>query len=257
VDSDDLIHPQMLELLYEAAMSGDAPISMCQMLEAETLPEDFCNPLESKFEVLTMDEQTLLRLHDADAYPAWVACAKLIRRDLVEAYPFREGRVFEDNEAVCRWVCGGKKLATMDHKLYFYRTNQGSTTKSSFSIKKLDYLWALESIIRYYSSLGFEQMRQRFLTRYVDAVVSSCNGLRYMLGQEAAVKDVEKQFRKFAGEQKLKLTQAQIEALLDATHPKLIKLYWPAAAAARILREQGISGMTKKITERIRKGTQK
>jgi hypothetical protein len=78
-----------------------------------------------------------------------------------------------------------------------------------------------------------------------------------MLGQEAAVKDVEKQFRKFAGEQKLKLTQAQFEALLDATHPKLIKLYWPAAAAARILREQGISGMTKKITERIRKGTQK
>ena len=257
VDSDDLIHPQMLELLCEAAASGDAPISMCQMLEAETLPEDFCNPLEAKSQVLTMDEQTLLRLHDADAYPAWVACAKLIRRDLVESYPFREGRVFEDNEAVCRWVCGGKKLANMDHKLYFYRTNQGSTTKSSFSMKKLDYLWALESIIRYYDSLGFEQMRQRFVTRYVDAVVSACNGLRHMLGQEAAVKDVEKQFRKFAREQKLKLSQSQFEALLDATHPKLIKLYWPAAAATRILREQGISGMTRKIMKRIRKGMQK
>ena len=257
VDSDDLIHPQMLELLYEAAVSGDTPISMCQMLEAETLPEDFCNPLEANSQVLTMDEPTLLRLHDADAYPAWVACAKLIRKDLVASYPFHEGRVFEDNEAVCRWVCGGKRLAIMDHKLYFYRTNQGSTTKSSFSIKKLDYLWALESIIRYYESLGFEQMRQRFLSRYVDAVVSSCNGLRYMLGQEAAVKDVEKQFRKFAREQKLKLSQPQFEALLDATHPKLIKFYWPAAAAARILREQGISGMTKKIMERTGKGMQK
>ena len=257
VDSDDLIHPQMLELLYEAAVSGDAPVSMCQMLEEESLPEDFCDPLEAKSQVLTMDEQTLLGLHDTDAYPAWVACAKLIRRELVASYPFQEGRVFEDNEAVCHWVCGGKKLATMDYKLYFYRTNQGSTTKSCFSMKKLDYLWALESIIRYYDFLGFEQMRQRFLKRYVDAVVSSCNGLRYMLGQEAAVKDVEKQFRKFAAEQKLRLSQSQFEALLDATHPKLIKLYWPAAAAARILREQGISGMTRKIMERTGKGMQK
>jgi hypothetical protein len=207
--------------------------------------------------VLPVDEQTMLRLYDAEEYPAWVACAKLIRRELIAGYPFRIGRIYEDNEAVCRWVCGGKKLATMDHKLYFYRTNQGSTTKSSFSIKKLDYLWALESIIRYYSSLGFEQMRQRFLTRYVDAVVSSCNGLRYMLGQEAAVKDVEKQFRKFAAEQKLKLSQSQFEALLDATHPKLIKFCWPAAAAARMLREQGVSGMAKKMMERTRKGTQK
>ena len=78
-----------------------------------------------------------------------------------------------------------------------------------------------------------------------------------MLGQEAAVKDVEKQFRKFAAEQKLKLSQSQFEALLDATHPKLIKFYWPAAAAARMLREQGVSGMAKKMMERTRKGTQK
>ena len=48
----------------------------------------------------------------------------------------------------------------MDHKLYFYRTNQGSTTKSRFSLKKLDYLWALESIIGHYTALGYLQMRQ-------------------------------------------------------------------------------------------------
>jgi glycosyltransferase involved in cell wall biosynthesis len=256
VDSDDLIHPQMLELLYEAAVSGSAPISMCQMLEAETLPEDFCNPLEAKFEELTMDEQTLLRLHDADAYPAWVACAKLIRRDLVTSYPFREGRVFEDNEAVCHWVCGGKKLATMDHKLYFYRTNQGSTTKSSFSMKKLDYLWALESIIRYYDSVGFTRLRSRFADRYIEAVISGCNGVRYILGQEAAVRTIEKQYRKFAREQKLKLSQAQFEALLDVTHPKLIKAYWPVAGAVRTIRQQGIAGMAKKIKKHLGKGEQ-
>lgn len=247
VDSDDLIHPHMLEQLYHAAVSGSAPISMCRMLEAPNLPEDFCENRPEQFAVLTMDEETLLSLHDADAYPAWVACAKLIRRELVEAYPFQEGRVFEDNEAVCHWVCSGGKLAAIAHPLYFYRTNEGSTTKSHFSIKKLDYLWALQSIIRYYDSLGYDRMRRRFFDRYVDAVISSCNGLRYMLQQEEKVREIEKQYRKFSREQKLKPSQAQFEAVLDATHPRLIKLYWPVAGGIRTIRNQGFAGMIRKI----------
>lgn len=256
VDSDDLIHPQMLEMLYHAAISANAPISMCQMLEAESLPEDFFRSQEESFEVLTMDEETLLQLYDREAYPAWVACAKLIRRELAEAYPFREGRVFEDNEAVCHWVCEGKRLASMQHPLYFYRTNQGSTTKSNFSMKKLDYLWALESIIRYYDSLGFDRMRRRFWDRYVDAVVSSCNGTRYILGREDVAAAIEKQFWKFSREQKLKLSQPQLEALLDAAHPKLIRYYWPIAGAVRTLREQGLSGVARKIMKYRKRGKQ-
>ena len=54
VDSDDLIHPQMLELLYTAAMESGAGISMCQMLESPELPEDFCSPVKPGFETLTM-----------------------------------------------------------------------------------------------------------------------------------------------------------------------------------------------------------
>ena len=256
VDSDDLIHPRMLELLYHGAVSANAPISMCRMLEAPTLPDDFCQSREEPFAVLSMDEETLLQLHDADDYPAWVACAKLIRRELVEAYPFHEGRVFEDNEAVCHWVCEGKVLAKTEQQLYFYRTNEGSTTKSNFSLKKLDYLWALESIIRYYDAIGFVRMRRRFWDRYVDAVISACNGMRHMLQREDVVKEIEHQFRAFSREQKLKLTQSQFEALLDVTHPKLIKLYWPVSGAVRTLREQGLSGMVRKITKHVRKGEQ-
>ena len=254
VDSDDLIHPRMLELLYRAAVSGDAPVSMCRMLEATMLPEEFFRDPSEQFQVLSVDEKTLLKLYDADDYPAWVACAKLIRRELVEAYPFREGRVFEDNEAVCHWICEGKKLAQKDCQLYFYRTNDGSTTKSNFSIKKLDYLWALESIIRYYESIGFDLMRRRFFERYADAVISSCNGLRYILGQDDLTKAVEKRFRKLAREQGLKPTQSQLEALLDAVHPRLAKLYWPLSGAVRTIRNQGVSGIIQKITKHMRKG---
>ena len=104
---------------------------------------------------------------------------------------------------------------------------------------------------------GVKEVSINFLTTKMMLDLEDENLDEIIAGIEAAVKDVEKQFRKFAREQKLKLSQTQFEALLDATHPKLIKLYWPAAAAARILREQGICGMTKKLMERTGKGMQK
>ena len=65
VDSDDLIHPQMLELLYKAVQESGAGISMCQMLESPELPGNFCDAVEPGFETLSMDEDTLVKMLDA------------------------------------------------------------------------------------------------------------------------------------------------------------------------------------------------
>lgn len=236
VDSDDAVHPQLLELLYQAAEESGAPIAMCQMLESPEQPENFCQPYESCFEVLAMEEKTLVELLDRGEYPGWVACAKLIRRELVESYPFRVGRVYEDNEAVCRWIMQGMTLVRMPHQLYYYRTNPDSTTKSSFSMKKLDYLWALESIIRFYGGFRYDALCQRFLDLYIEATVSFCYGARYMLGDADLARKIEKNSRQFLEREKVELTKQQFEALLDASHPGLIRLYWPMAGVLRRLR---------------------
>ena len=247
VDSDDLIHPRMLEWLYRAAEESGAPVSMCGMLEAVTLPGDFFENREPAFQTLTMDEETLTALHDADRYPAWVACGKLIRRELVESYPFREGRVYEDNEAVCRWVCQGGSLAWTGAQLYFYRGNPDSTTKAAFRLKNLDYLWALESIIGFYTGLGYEKLRERFISRYIDAAISCCNGARHLLHRPDVVRQIEKQTKTFLRREKIRLTRQQFEGLLDVTHPVLIRLYWPVSGAITTLRRQGIAGVFRKI----------
>lgn len=253
VDSDDLIHPRMLELLDQARKESGAPVSMCGMLEAVQLPEDFRKDREARFRTLTMDEETLVSLHDADAYPGWVACAKLIRRDLIEAYPFREGRVYEDNEAVCRWICNAGTLAVTEEKLYFYRGNPDSTTKADFRLKRLDYLWALESIIGFYGEIGYPQMRRRFLDRYFDAVLSCCNGARYLLGRPDVVRQIGKQTKTFLRRENIRLTPAQFGELLNVTRPGLAKLYWPVSGAVNTLRQEGIAGILKKVSRQFGK----
>lgn len=235
VDSDDTIHPQMLEHLYRAAVESGAGISMCQFLEAEEQPADYEQPVEFSYELLNMDEKTLTELHDRDLYPGWVACAKLIRRECVEGYPFQTGRVYEDNEAVTRWLLPAKTLAMLPARLYFYRTNPESTTKSQFSLKKLDYLWALESMIGYFRSVGYHTLAQRFLERYVEAAASACYGVRQELKRPELVSGILSDVKKFLRREKMKLTRQERLSLLEAAHPNAMGRFWKAAEKLRKL----------------------
>ena len=235
VDSDDMIHPQMLEHLYRAAVESGAGISMCQFLEAPEPPENYEQPADFSYQLLTMDEQTLTELHDRDQYPGWVACAKLIRRQCVEGYPFQTGRVYEDNEAVTRWLLPAKTLAMLPGKLYFYRTNPESTTKGKFSLKKLDYLWALESMIGYFQSVGYHTLAQRFLERYVEAAASCCYGVRNELKRPELANGILADVEKFLSREKLKLTRRERLSLLEAAHPNAMGYFWKTAEKVRKL----------------------
>lgn len=252
VDSDDAVHPQMLERLGQAAAESGAAMSMCRMLEAPEMPEDFSAPVEVSWELLSMEEESLVALFDAGDYPGWVACAKLIRRELVQSHPFCPGRVYEDNEAVCHWIYGAKTVASIPHSLYFYRTNPGSTTQSRFSMKKLDYLWALEGIIRFYSSVGYTTLRERFGTLYAEEAAGDYHRVRYELNDPKAARDIEKAARRLGRE--IPFTKAQFETMFSAMHPKLTRLYWPLEGAARTLREDGVSGLIRKVGKHLRKG---
>lgn len=235
VDSDDAIHPQMLEHLYRAAVESGAGISMCQFLEAPEPPEDYEQPADFSYQLLTMDEPTLTELHDRDQYPGWVACAKLIRRQCVEGYPFQTGRVYEDNEAVTRWLLPAKTLAMLPARLYFYRTNPESTTKSQFSLKKLDYLWALESMTGYFQSVGYHTLAQRFLTRYVEAAASACYGVRNELKRPEMANGILADVQKFLSREELKLTRKEKLSLLEAAHPNAMGKFWKTAEKVRKL----------------------
>ncbi len=236
VDSDDRIHPQMVQLLYQAAKESGAPISQCRMLEAAAFPEGFDQETTGEYDVHPMDETTLAAMFDHGAYPAWVACGKLIRRELVEAYPFVPGRVYEDNEAVCHWVCQAGKLADIPKELYFYRGNPDSTTQKAFSRKRLDYLWALESIIRYYGSLGYAQLQQRFCGLYAESAADYYRRCCHE-GWEKEAANIRSTAKALFFRDRIPLTQRQFEIMLDAFHPKLIALYWPCAGVMRRLKK--------------------
>lgn len=254
VDSDDLIHPQMVQRLYDGAVGQGAGISMCPMVEATDVPEHFYREPQDTLEVLPMGESTLVSLYDRGEYPSWVACAKLIRREYVEKHRFCTGRVYEDNEAVCHWMYQTEKLVRLPDAMYFYRTNPNSTTQQPFSLKKLDYLWALEQIIRFYDAVSYGSMKERFAVCYGEELVCACSGLRFQLNRVDLMRQVEKQARRFAREQRLPFSEDCRQRILEVTHPKWMPLYWPIKGAIRRVRASGLWGLVDSIRKKAGKG---
>ena len=70
--------------------------------------------------------------------------AKLVKKEIVEKYPFTIGRMDEGAGVIFKWINEAKFVNLIDDKLYFYRINPNSTTQSEFSLKSLDHLWAFE-----------------------------------------------------------------------------------------------------------------
>ena len=72
------------------------------------------------------------------------------------------------------------------------------------------------------------------------------------LNDPKAARNIEKATRRLRRE--IPFTKAQFETMFSAMHPKLVRLYWPLEGAARTLREDGVSGLTRKIGKHLRKG---
>ena len=168
VDSDDLIHPQMLEILY-GAVDETTQISMCGVYKGDNLSENFFSPkIDYRFKKHPINEEQLVEMY-LDRYQFWIACTKLIKKEIIEKYPFTEGRIYEDNGVVFKWINQTEFVNITDEQLYFYRVNPDSTTQVNFSLKNLDRLWAFEEQINFYENTDFNELKKTIYKNYAVA----------------------------------------------------------------------------------------
>ena len=171
VDSDDLIHPQMLEVLY-SAVDETTQISMCGVFKGINLSESFFAPKsDCNFKKHPINDDELILMY-YDKYQYWIACAKLIKKEIIQKYPFTHGRIYEDNGVVFKWINETKFVNITDEQLYFYRVNSDSTTQVDFSLKNLDILWAFEEQTKFYKNTDFNKIKKTVYKKYAIACVA-------------------------------------------------------------------------------------
>lgn len=168
VDCDDSVHPRMLEALYNAVTENNVKLSMCSAIQGEESPSFFNASKEVNFKVLETTEDNILNLCKNEKYYYWVVWGKLIHKSIYEKYPLTEGRIYEDNAVVCKWLYEAKKVALTDASLYFYYVNLSGTTKKEFTKKHLDILWAFKEQIDFFNLINYKKMTEHLATYYLE-----------------------------------------------------------------------------------------
>lgn len=254
VDSDDVIHPQMLECLYQAAVQNGANISACSAVEQEKIPPNFSEKKESLFTKVMVDEMGLRKIRREFNYCYWVVWGKLIRKWIVAKLPLEEGRIYEDNAVVCRWLHEAKCIVYTPAEYYFYRKNNAGTTKGAFSLKKLDYMWALEEQIHFYEQLGYNEARDVIVALYLNNAACYAHRVRYELldgtAADGIVADIQSMIDKYPLDT-LPLNEDEKKAVNDAIHYRMAQLRRLPRVCRDILQQNGIKGLIARIKRRL------
>lgn len=241
VDSDDVIHPQMLELLLSGVTSMDSKLSMCGLQSVIEPPKEFV-PLEGSFGGVLhkVDEEFFCTLTEGvwedEGIKNDVPVSKLIHRSIIARYPFCPGRIYEDTEVACKWIVSAERVSNFSQKIYYYRNNPNSTVNRAFSEKLLDRLWLFNQLEAYYQSINYLVMAENAQIEYCMAA--------YTLEEAAKKNPTENrkiivQLKRLRQKKLLKnyLTWkspvAKKRYILQLCFPRMMKYYWTINALAK------------------------
>lgn len=147
VDSDDTIHPQTVQLLYEAASARPGcPLAMCEFYHTSDFPRPTPPPV-------TMEADTVRYLEGRELWDTFyddqknvqfiVAWNKLYRRELWDGVRYPVGRIHEDEFVTYRLIYQAQRIAWVQLPLYAYYQRAGSIMATESTKSLLDGLEAL------------------------------------------------------------------------------------------------------------------
>lgn len=169
IDSDDWVHPQMLERLRNAALTNKVGISICGY--EDTMGPDPVIPAES----LTVELWTPRDFYLHRFVNATIPVAKLIHRECLGENRFPVGKYIDDEYITYRILFTQKQLAVMAAPFYAYFVNEDSLTKREWNPRRLDAWDAYEEQIAFFTAReDWDMVRFRY-RGYLDNAVVNLN----------------------------------------------------------------------------------
>lgn len=146
VDSDDIIHPQYCEVLYNGLLSHNAVFSACQVKHFHSLEDIpvFMNSKNSdfKFQKICFDEFIYKQITRIIEMGVW---NRLYKKELFKKLRFKNGKLHEDIIfAGDLFEIGDLSAAFVESELYFYRQRENSiiTSQTQSGICSIDRIFA-------------------------------------------------------------------------------------------------------------------
>ena len=249
IDSDDWIHPQMYEILYQGIVENNVRLSVCAYNETDT---------EQEFERI---DKPVFELHNgmdflmADNVTAVVAWNKLYHRSLFKEIRYPVGRIHEDEFTTYKILYKAGNIAFCDFKMYYYFMNFNGITKSKYTIRQMDEIIAVEErnlFIKKNKDLKryFGQATKQLIKVYWNQYLSVAKEEQYKEIQCDITNRMRKQLI-FYGK-KANVDISHYANYYDIAFPNLMKVYWIWKIIKNKLKKEGLINTVFKILKKIK-----
>ncbi len=152
LDSDDSIHEQTFEIMYNVAKKTECPIvAMDNILKLSNLDKNNKNYQIDNIEYYIHNNPLQHLLHSS--WSSSVIWNKLYKKEILKGWKFIEGIYYEDWPLVTCLFSTIDKYATIPYALYIYNDTNISTVRSTFTIKKInDYITGIRFTHQYFQT---------------------------------------------------------------------------------------------------------
>ncbi|MGB3159726.1 MAG: glycosyltransferase family 2 protein [Carnobacterium sp.] len=153
IDSDDWIHEDMYERLVNHAIDHKSDIVACNLLAMDR------NGIFKSFNRLAENQEFNRTEAMMEIYKNKVltfsSCNKIFNKNLFNELRFVEGIILEDKDISYKLIDKANRISYIKDSLYYYRYNNKSILRSSFSIKRIDEFKVQLDMYNYYKENYF------------------------------------------------------------------------------------------------------
>lgn len=186
VDSDDVIHPQMIQIMYSTMKKNNYDIVECDY----TINGVFDFSIDTGANEKSYGVAEALSLHLSNRGFSQIVWNKLYRRDTIGGIRFTEGKFLDDVYWTYRVLASAKKLSMIKEILYFYRQQDQSVMHQRYSLRRLDAVTAYCERYELFTTSFPELSQQALLCIWFGCRYHGQMALKYM-----RIEDREKAFQ--------------------------------------------------------------
>lgn len=209
VDSDDIIHPQLIEVLLDTLNKYDGDISCTCYSRIDIYPETYSYINLDNFNDVSSFSgiEVLQQIYDEDsALLLSVVWGKLYRREIIEGIRFPYGMVHEDEFFTYKIFFKASKVCFANIKLYFYLIRPGSITNDVSTETIQNKIMALKDRMEFLKSKQMDILEVKTIFSLFNNFILLYSFERTAEGKEKA----KKEFNKFYFSHKFFLKQFEL-----------------------------------------------
>ncbi len=165
IDSDDWVHRDYLQALYDAACKTKTEVAICLFDRVKDEKEANNQPVFTEPEVIKTEEFWVRSRTNAT-----VAWGKLYKKSFFEKTRYPEGKYHEDEFVTYQILFSCKTVSVVNASLYHYFINEQSITGSDY-LKRLPHLLeAFDEHIKYLEHSEYQNAYRLEVEKYAEAL---------------------------------------------------------------------------------------